>query len=229
VELIAFNGAGGSALNYISLSRYLRDIANIRPLAIRHYYEQDCVGSRGRWEAMAQALAQEMQAIVRGRYSLIGHSLGARVAYEVAKQLSLSRRVLPECLILLACRGPNERGVLPPVHTLNDATLLAKLCDTGAMRQHTAAVFVASEDKMKRLRYEVELAEAWPESKPEALPIDLIAVAGSEDLVDTYESVISWQNYTTKKFVAYRLPGGHYFHQSSVDKLGAIIKDHLET
>ena len=60
-----------------------------------------------------------------GPFAFFGHSLGALVAYEVARVLHATGRRQPDRLFASACPAPHLPRIDPPIHQLPDEELAA--------------------------------------------------------------------------------------------------------
>src|SRR5690606_16287675 len=73
-------------------------------------------------DAVADAIAPETDR----PYALFGHSMGAWVAFEVARRLD-GRRAGPACLIVSGRRSPQSEAEAPPIHQLPDDAFIEEL------------------------------------------------------------------------------------------------------
>jgi surfactin synthase thioesterase subunit/phosphopantetheinyl transferase len=149
---------------------------------------------------------------VAGRpYALYGHSMGARLAFEVVRELRRSDAPPPVRLFVGASRPPHLREPLATFADAADAELVEQL-----VRRVNAPV---------ELRYDAELRDlllpplradlAWLNSyrlQPEQ-PLDLpvVAVAGAADPDIRPVELLGWARHTTASFRLHTVAGDHMF------------------
>ena len=74
-----------------------------------------------RMEPLVDAIVSEID--FRGPFAFFGHSLGAMVAYEVARKLRDTGRPQPEWIFASASPAPHLPRTDPPIHQLSDDEL----------------------------------------------------------------------------------------------------------
>ncbi|WP_433887668.1 thioesterase II family protein [Streptomyces sp. CA-111067] len=140
---------------------------------------------------------------------LLGHSLGALIAYEVARRLTGPAR--PALLIAAACRAPHRVGMMGGLIGLGDRELVAGLqrfgCDpTGALGDpDVAALFLPP------LRADLEMAAAYTAAPQDPLDVPLLALSARQDLTCTEDDVLAWREHTAAAFAHDGFDGGHFF------------------
>ena len=125
-RLICFPHAGGSASAFVKLAALLAP--DVEVLAVQYPGRQDrrnepCAGTV---EDLAASIAATSDAWSTGTYAFFGHSMGAVLAYEVARRLSRDDRPGPVRMFASGRRAPSR---LRPetVHQRDDAGLLAEM------------------------------------------------------------------------------------------------------
>ncbi|GLZ79436.1 thioesterase [Actinorhabdospora filicis] len=149
------------------------------------------------------AIADAISETARGPFVLYGHSMGARLAYEVATL------VQPAALIVAAARPPDlpTRGRLFTART--DEDLLTEVSAMGGIPAE-----VLAEDSLRAMVARVLRGDVdWLASRPVTsakLDVPLAAVSGREDAGAPPEEVAGWARMTTGGFREAVLPGGHF-------------------
>jgi surfactin synthase thioesterase subunit/glycosyltransferase involved in cell wall biosynthesis len=143
-------------------------------------------------------LERAIQPFIAVPYAFFGHSMGAGVAFELARALRRSGSPLPRMLVLSAARAPHLRGEVPEASAQVSEALSA---DVRMFSLH---------------RYATEPPLACP----------LAAYGGADDPNVRPEHLEGWREYTTVSFVRREFEGGHFYLQSSVDEvLKALMED----
>src|SRR5438132_1798259 len=106
--------------------------------------------------ALASVLAQQ----VRARYAFFGHSLGALVAFELARVLA-HRGAGPAHLFLSASRPPQLLRKEPELHRLDDDSLLAAMARHGGIPDDLASMPGMLELVLPALRADLEILAGY--------------------------------------------------------------------
>ncbi|OSZ58960.1 thioesterase [Streptomyces pharetrae CZA14] len=151
-----------------------------------------------------------------GPYVLYGHSLGGLIAYTLTRALHTAGLPLPALLAVGACPPPGEPGELisraqAPDHELTRVLETFEAVPEGAVPGdlwHRLVLPVLRDD----LKLAADLRAAAQEAATGGpVPVPLLAVGGSEDVLVPAETMRGWSTWTQGRFVHRTLPGGHFF------------------
>src|SRR5439155_18088554 len=124
--LIAFPFAGGGAGFYRSWRRELRDVAEVWAAQLPGRETRIREAPRTELEPLVRDLVDALPPLDRP-YALVGHSLGASLAFAVALLLRRRGEPPPARLILSGASALHLRDVSDPAHVLGDDALAARL------------------------------------------------------------------------------------------------------
>lgn len=166
-------------------------------------------------EALLGDLGELFEEQPPGPYVLYGHSLGGLIAYTLTRALHDAGLPLPELLAI---------GALPPPDVFAGPAFAADAPDDELMRLLESFDGGPADNDpglwrrfvLPVLRDDLRLAAslraaALTPATGGPVPVPLLAVAGSEDPVGPPEVLRGWSDWTTERFEARTVPGGHFF------------------
>lgn len=156
-------------------------------------------------------------------FALFGHSLGAVIAFELARQLRQKYDLLPVCLFASARIAPQLPNRESPVYRLSDTALVDRLRDFNG----TPECILQDRQLMKwflpLLRADFEVNETYVYTPDKPLDCLISAFRGSKDTIVTYDEVTAWREQTSSSFTLRTIPGDHFFIQSAEELLLQIL------
>jgi surfactin synthase thioesterase subunit len=224
-RLVCLPYAGGSAA-------YFRPVA----LALGQSVDVVAVQYPGRQDRRSERPISDMDELadrvheVLGRQpdlplTLFGHSMGALLAFEVARRREAEGRV-PVHVFVSGRRAPSAHRE-EAVHRRDDAGILAELRSLDG----TAALVMQDEEIMRAaipaLRADYAAAENYrcPPDTTVAAPIT--ALTGDADPKTTVAEADAWRRHTTGAFDLQVYAGGHFFLADNVSEVNAMLGRHF--
>jgi len=162
--------------------------------------------------ALAGRLADDMETELDQPYALFGHSLGAFVALELARELAARGAPAPELLIVSGQRGPSLPYPHAPIFRLPDDEFLAAV-----QRRHEAIpAAVLGQPEMlvhfrRLLRADFTLVEDYRYVARAPLPCPILCLRGRDDKFVAAEQVEGWRDETVRHCDFEEVAGGHFY------------------
>ncbi|GAA4771510.1 alpha/beta fold hydrolase [Streptomyces sanyensis] len=157
-------------------------------------------------------------------FAFFGHSLGAVVAYETARELALCGGPRPEHLLVSARRAPHLPSRQAPVHRLAEGEFLRVVAEMGG----TPADVIAQPGLLRAflpgLRADFELNETYVPRARGVLDCPVSAFAGDRDPQVAPDEMAAWRDTTRGPFRLRVLPGGHFYLREDPAALTALIR-----
>lgn len=176
---------------------------------------------------LANTLREELSRFALDRpFVLLGHSMGALLAFELARSLREHDHTPPQLLILSGCRPPHAiRTPKSPIHGLPDRELLAALQD----RYGGIPTVVRDNPEIWKvllpaLRADFQMIETYTYVEEPPLDVPMLVLGGTEDPVVSAAQLMEWRQYTTRDFSVRQFPGGHFFLFSSGPTPDSVAK-----
>ena len=181
----------------------------------------------GNLTTLTGALVEAMRGPLLDRpFVLFGHSLGALVAFELARALRRASLPAPAHLLVSGCEPPPRPPSGTPLHTRPDAELIAHLRKLNG----TAPALLADAEYLSLLlpvfRKDLELAETYLAEPEPPLAMPLTAFGGLADSMPR-EALERWRAHTVRFGGARLLPGHHFFLNTHRELLLAALSEVL--
>jgi medium-chain acyl-[acyl-carrier-protein] hydrolase len=191
----------------------------------------------GRENRLGEATIQEFTALVSEtadavgssldmRFAFFGHSMGAALAFEVARTLRDRGLGTPELLVVSGRRAPHLPNPEPLLHPLSDAAFV-----TEVQRRYSGipAEVLEHEDLLglllPGLRADIRALERHSHIAGDPLDCRILACGGAVDPLVSPGELDAWGAHTRRSVAVEFFPGGHFYLREHRDALLAAIAD----
>lgn len=230
VKLFCIPYAGGLAAAYNSWRPYLSPGITLHPLELS-----------GRGRRLGEPLSTDVSGTVRdlleqvkpeldgGPFAVLGHSLGAILAYELVKMIHNELQLDP-VHVFFSGRSPLHLAGEGSRHLLPDDEFLDYLVGLGGispeLQQH--------DDLLKMFlpitRSDMQMVENYHLSVDKIIPVhsNLSVLFGQEDTMDNLKQLEHWALYSEADCRIEGFPGGHFFVTHNASEVVAFINKTLQ-
>ncbi|CAO5153152.1 Thioesterase [Frankia sp. AiPs1] len=178
-----------------------------------------------RLPGVVDPLLAELTPLTSAPLALYGHSMGALVAFELARALTAAGTA-PVHLFVSGRRAPHQPNRRPRVDRLPDEEFVAALERMGAAeRVARTAAFLRYAIRVTRA--DLELSEEYDYQSSPRLGCPVTGFYGDGDLVVDRDQVEAWQAETDGPFALHTFPGTHFFHQRHREAIAQIMGEAL--
>ncbi len=165
------------------------------------------------------------------RLILYGHSMGAVVAFELARRLRDRGPQIPDLIMVSGRAAPNLAGNPQDwLHPLPDARFLELL----EARYQGLPRQIRDDSELLRiflpvLRADLRSVELYQHAAAQPLPCPLTVLHGLDDASTSLAQAAAWRAHSTGPFRLEAMPGGHFFpFQNPGATLKALWRDAAE-
>ena len=225
VLLFCFAHAGGGAAFYRPWPAVLGPDIEVCPVVLpgREARRRELPYTR-----MAQLVEPLFDALLSRAdrpFVLFGHSMGAAVAYEMARRFSVVPAGGPCCLVVSGRQPPHRPARHPPIHRLPQDEFVARV---SALDGTPAEVLRDKEllaAFLPSLRADFELNETYVPAPHPRLAIPVWAFVGDEDPLVEPPDMLAWGEVTTGPFDTRVFSGGHFYAQGARPEVLVAVRE----
>lgn len=228
ITLVCLPHAGASAGSFFPFTELLGP--EVEVLAVQYPGRQD-----RRWEPPARSVEELADCVSAALISglgdapvaLFGHSMGAAVAFEIARRLEATSSKAPIALFVSGRRAPSrERPRLwtrPPTDSevINE---LKRLSGTDAAildDERLLALFLPV------IRADYQVAGGYHSQADSTVDCPITMLVGSDDPETSSDEAQAWADHTTSAFDLHTFPGGHFYIEQNRTAVAHLVLDRL--
>lgn len=160
-------------------------------------------------------------------YAIFGHSLGGRIAFELARSLRAQGVNEPAYLFVSGCPAPHLPPINPPLYNLATPDLLSELRGLRGTPEEVLANPELMALLLPRLRADFQMLETYLYSPAPPLTCPISAFGGTNDLSISRHMLDSWRIHTTSTFDLHFFPGGHFFIHDHYNSIVTVVAHQL--
>lgn len=155
---------------------------------------------------------------------LFGHSLGAVLAYELARRFCDQPGFAVARLIVSGSPGPWTRRERRATG-LPDGEFLDRVSEFAGYDDETLRNPEVRELILPALRADVEMHEEYRPAGRDPLPVPITSLRGHDDQLVTSEQATEWAEATSREFEFMNVPGGHMYLVRSSGRILSVAEE----
>jgi surfactin synthase thioesterase subunit len=226
-QLVCFPHAGGAASFYFPVSAALHP--EVEVLALQYPGRQDRRAERPIDDipTLADGVFAALRPRLGDRTAFFGHSMGAVVAFEVARRMAREDGTAPTRLVVSGRRAPSRRRD-EQVHLRDDDGIIAELktlsgTDPGLLGDEEIRSMI-----LPAIRSDYRAIETYACTPGPPLSCPITVFVGDQDSHVTLDEARAWREHTTEDFGMEVFAGGHFYLTArpaeTIDRLSAVLR-----
>jgi surfactin synthase thioesterase subunit len=225
LRLFCFPFAGGSTTTFSRWAELLRDKVTVCSIELPSHRAGSGRPPLSDFDALASALADDLEPHLGGRFAFFGHSMGALLAFEIARKLQ-ARGASPEVLFVSGEPAPHlSTGSEGSARELDDDALVHELITRGVLPANIDRDLLS--ESLPVLRADLRTCASYVFNKGPRLRCPIASFCGASDPLASKEQVSAWAAHTRGDFSVRTLPGGHHFVRTARTVLLSHVAYHL--
>jgi medium-chain acyl-[acyl-carrier-protein] hydrolase len=178
-------------------------------------------------EPLVLTLGEAIAPYLDAPFAFFGHSMGAAVAFELARLLRRQKRPLPAALFVSGARAPQFRLGHVPLPEPSEEEFLEEL----GRLEGLPGEILKNKDMLRvvlpALQADTALYRSYVYSEEPPLDCPIRAYGGSDDPNVRPEHLEAWSKQTTGAFDLRIFPGGHFFVDTARPQFLAALGEGL--
>lgn len=229
LRVFCFPYAGGSAQVFRPWQRHFPAKVDICPVHLPGRGKRISETPFTRIKTIVKAIADAVFEGPQEPFAFYGHSMGALISFELARELRRRSAIGPRHLFLSARRAPTVPDPEGPTYNLPNDEFLAELRRLNGTPPELFEMPEARELFLPMLRADFEMVDTYVYEDEKPLSCPITVYGGMQDDFVTPEDMGEWQKQTSSTFVKRMFSGDHFFiHHPTSQFFNALLTDVLK-
>jgi medium-chain acyl-[acyl-carrier-protein] hydrolase len=174
---------------------------------------------------LVPALADALRDYLDLPFAFFGHSMGALIAFELARTLRRQEGITPVRLFVSGHSAPHLPIREPILHRLPLPEFIEQLRQMNGTSEDVLRDAGLLQLLMPMLRADLELCETYVYTDDMPLDCPISAFGGSQDPGVTYDDLAAWKSHTSSTFTLRMVPGHHFFLEQNLQVVLSAVEE----
>ncbi len=221
VRLFCFPFAGGTASTYRAWPELLDERIEVCPVELPGRGGRAGEAPISDMAALRDRMLADLAPLLDRPVALFGHSMGAKLAFEIASQLG------DRVVHLFASAAPAPNVEPPRIAHLDDEAFLEALRALGGTPEALLTETSVMDAHLTRLRADTAANES-PSVPPRRLSCGITVLAGTADRLVPMDAARAWETFAGGRFRLVSVEAGHFFLSDAAQRVANEIVLDLE-
>lgn len=228
--MFCFPYAGGGASAYRGWAGSLPPDVEVCPVQLPGRESRLREAPFERPEPLIKATADALQPYFKDLpFVFFGHSMGAMISFELARELRRRGQALPLHLFVSGRRAPQVPDLEEPIHALPEPEFIVKLRELNGTPEEVLQHAELMKLLIPVLRSDFAVNETYVYTEEEPLDPGISCFGGLGDKEVSRDDCAVWKEQTRGRFRLRMLPGDHFFIHGAKDMvLESVARDLAE-
>jgi surfactin synthase thioesterase subunit len=181
-----------------------------------------------RVEQVIEPLFSALLPLMGKPFAFFGHSVGAVIAYELARRFTAGYVPAPLCLFVSGRRAPRLPARRQPFLGLPDHEFLAAVSSMNGMRSELLEYPEVLQLFLPSLRADFEINDMYKFLPGPRLSCPVFGFVGDSDCEVYPGEMCDWAEVTSNQFALRVFPGDHFYHKDAPPALFSAIRESIQ-
>jgi surfactin synthase thioesterase subunit len=227
LRLFCFPYAGGGASMYRTWGEDLPAEVEVCPVHLPGRDDRLLELPFTQFSHLIETLTQVLHPYLQVPFAFFGHSMGARIGFELARELRRRHGLSPAHLFVCAARAPHLPNPVNFLAVDSDAAIIEELRRFGGTPEWVLQEAELMQELLPTIRADFQVINTFTYSREAPLDCPISAFGGLQDALVNREHLAAWRKHTRSSFTLRLFPGNHFFLQSARSPLLQAISQEL--
>lgn len=223
IRLFCFPYAGGGVATYVDWAQWLHPAIELVAVQPPGRGQRLMEGAHLTMESLQADLWRAILPMLDRPFFFFGHSLGSRVAFELARKLRDEGLPLPIHFFASGSRAPHIVCRERPTHDLPDEEFIQELRNLEGTPEEVLANRELMTLLMSLLRADFRIAETYSVAPGIPFEFGISLLGGRDDAGVTEEDLQAWQTHFRRSAQIELCDGGHLFIDAAGERVVDLI------
>jgi surfactin synthase thioesterase subunit len=227
MQLYCFSYAGGHAGIFLPWQRALEPHIQVCGIQLPGRASRMREPPMTSMESIVPQVALAIAADQAASFAFFGHSLGALLAFEVARYCARQGWIMPMHLFVSGCGAPKHRTRLEKLHLLPDEDLIREVRRFNGTPPEVLSNQELMQLVLPMLRADFALVDEYRYRPQPLLDVPMTVLAGKRDVLVSGGALARWAEETLAPIRTQWFEGDHFFINTDRDVVLSCIRDEL--
>lgn len=227
VRLFCLPYAGGGASAYRAWSAQASQAIEVCPIQLPGRENRLRERAHTRLAPLLAELVAAIYPYLDKPFALFGHSLGALIAFQLARQLRREYLIKPIYMFVSGRVAPQAVDDTPPTYLLSEDTFIAQLRTLNGTPESILRNTELMQMILPTLRADFAVNETYAYQDEAPLDAPISAFGGFDDPKASAADLEDWRRQTSSAFSLRMLPGDHFFLNANPAALLRAVEQDL--